>query len=98
MKYFFLGFILFTASVRADFYIQYDDDGNILATVSGNNAPICKDGRKQISFDKPIDLTGKMLDLPAVTNGKKYDSSKDYNSVTKDAPVVPVEEEVIANP
>lgn len=99
MKYFLIGFLFLTSSCFADFYVQYDDQGNILATVFGKEAPIVKNGRKQISFDKEVNLDGKMLDLPAVTDGKKYEAAKDYNSVTKDAPAqVQADAEVIVTP
>lgn len=60
-------------SAKADFFVQYDNNGKILGTVTGKKAPVVS-GRNQISFTEPVETTGLMLDTLKVTNGTKYPS------------------------
>ena len=47
------------------FYIQYDEFGNIGATVqTEKDPPICD---RQLVFDNPIDTSGKMVDIATLT-------------------------------
>lgn len=81
-------FCLMAASAFSQtFYIQYDDQGNVMGTVLSDKAPVIKDARHQISFDKEVDLTGKAIDIAKTVDGQKYDSSKDTATVLKVATV-----------
>ncbi|WP_337187590.1 hypothetical protein [Phenylobacterium sp.] len=42
------------------FYIQYNEDGYITATVTASQAPLRK---AQIELPEPIDVTGLMVDV-----------------------------------
>lgn len=70
-KLFLISFLFLLKSVYADFFVQYDNSGNILGTVTSIRAPIVS-GRNQIAFTEAVDLTGKLIEVAAVTNGSKY--------------------------
>lgn len=85
-------FLVVAQSCMADFFVQYDNSGNIIATVWSDHAPIIKNGLNQLSFDKPIETMGKLIDITKTTKDpktgkdvqdKKYEVSKDQANIVK---------------
>lgn len=69
------------------YHIQYDAvTGEIQATVFGTFTPVIRDARKQVIFDKEIDVSGKVVDVAKVVDGKVNDASKDAATILKADP------------